>query len=130
MKNANITTHEDGSIQLSNLQAHTVWMPTSTVINGIQMAYETKIGEAKIYIAYDAEDKELPFGVLSTFGKCFKKWTSEENLHMVMLEAEEWAFAQTGGISNNDWKNASDEDREEMGRQSVAGARRYAGIQE
>lgn len=126
----NITTHEDGSIQLSNLKGYVVWMPTDIKINGMQMSYETKMGEAKMYIVYDPEDKEYTYGVLSTFGKCFKKWVDEESLHIAMLEAEEWAFGITGAISNNDWANASNEDREVLSTQSIAGAMRYNAITE
>ena len=125
-----IITHQDGSIQLDNLQAYAVWMPTTEKINGLQLKYKATIGEAILYITHDEEDKELPYGILSIFKNGYKKWVSEAELAEAIHAAELWAFELTGGITDSDWHNASNEDREEFSKQSNAGAQRYNNMQE
>jgi len=125
--NPSIKTHEDGMIQLANLKAYTVWKPSEGKMNGYEVMFSSKIGEAKLYLVHDNEDKEKPYGAIVWRGdRRFNVW--EEDIALSMLKAEEWAFERTGGITDEDWDNASNEDRQEMSGQSEAGNKRYKAI--
>lgn len=124
--NLSIKTHEDGMIQLANLKAYTVWQPAKEgeKMNGYEVLYTSKIGEAKLYLVHDHEDKESPLGV-KVWHKDTGKNLWREDIAESMLAAEEWAHERTGGISNDDWTNASNEDRAELAKHSTAGQNRY-----
>lgn len=123
-----LTFNKDGSFQRKN--AYASFYPSGIKKGDLIVDYVAKIGDYEICLVIDTEDEDSPYGILSSNGKCFKKWTNDAGLVAAIEAAEEWAFTATGGISDGDWHNASDEDREVMSKQSGAGARRYSALRD